>query len=206
MGHTFPLLRAPARAAASCGRGSAHPRARFNEPLDWSYSPQVRTPRPGQRRGTVVGEIDCRDGPDTPSLSRLREPEDHVAVKCGDFRSEVSARSLAFRAGPRSPACLPAVRHRPSAAEAVAGAAQIGDLGDKPWLNPMHAREFEGRAETRRARRLGAQGGLRPRQRVKTSAQILEHLLGHTRADPAGIHKFALIRVVAEQERPEVRP
>jgi hypothetical protein len=37
-------------------------------------------------------------------------------------------------------------------------------------------------------------------------AQILKHLLGHSRADPAGVNELALISIIAEQQRHEVRP
>ena len=45
---------------------------------------------------------------------------------------------------PASPACLSGIRRRRCAAEPVGRPGQIGYLGDKLWLNPVHARETSG--------------------------------------------------------------
>jgi hypothetical protein len=90
--------------------------------------------------------------------------------------------------------------------EVVRRPGQIGYLDNKLRLDPMDAREHEGRAETGFARRqdvqrrgfcgLAGPGGAADRQAPYR----------HPRADAAGVNELAGVVIVSRQERPEMRP
>ena len=90
--------------------------------------------------------------------------------------------------------------------EVVGRPSQIGDLRDKLRLDPVHAGKNERRSEARLARRQDAQRRLLAGERLKAAAQIGENLVGHSCAHAAGIDELAVVGVVAEQQRAEIRP
>jgi hypothetical protein len=90
--------------------------------------------------------------------------------------------------------------------EVVRRPGQIGDLRDKLWLDPMHARQDERRSEPGCARRSDTQGRCRAGKRIEAAPEIGKDLDGHPRAHAAGVDELPVIRVVAQQERPEMRP
>lgn len=74
----------------------------------------------------------------------------------------------------------------------VGGPRQIGYLDDQFWLNPMNSEHLERRAKTGLARRRRAERRSLPRQGLKAPLQVGEHLVRHSRADPAGIDRPAV--------------
>jgi hypothetical protein len=82
----------------------------------------------------------------------------------------------------------------------------------KPLISGRHpdmtmpSREDERRSEARAAGRRNAQRRGLTVERAEAAPQIGQNPNGHSRAHAAGIDEFALIRVVAEQQRPEMRP
>ena len=70
----------------------------------------------------------------------------------------------------------------------------------------MHARNRERQPEAGGARRWRTERHHRPQQGLQPAAQIGEHLIRHAGAGPASIKELAVIGVIAEQERAEVRP
>jgi hypothetical protein len=90
--------------------------------------------------------------------------------------------------------------------EVVGRPRQIGDLGDKFRLDPMHARQDKRRSEARCTRRRDAQRGGFAGERVQAAPQIGEHLNGHARAHAAGVDELSIVGVVAEEQRPKIRP
>jgi hypothetical protein len=70
----------------------------------------------------------------------------------------------------------------------------------------MHARQNKRRAEARATGWRDAQRRCFARQRVQASSKIGEHLYRHSSAHTTGVSKLAVIGIVAEQQRPEVRP
>jgi hypothetical protein len=69
----------------------------------------------------------------------------------------------------------------------------------------MDPRQDEQRAEARFPRRQHIKGRRLAGEGVETTPQIREHLDGHSGADAAGVDELAVIRVVAQQQRAEMR-
>jgi hypothetical protein len=86
------------------------------------------------------------------------------------------------------------------------GPGQIGDLGNQLGLDPMNARQNERGAKARAAGRRDAKRRCLARERIQAAPQTGEHLDWHSRAYAAGINELTVAGVVAEQERPEIRP
>src|ERR1700735_53572 len=70
----------------------------------------------------------------------------------------------------------------------------------------MNSGENERRPEARLARGRRAERRRLPRQRLKPPSQVRKHLVWHSRTHAAGIDEPAVLSVVAEQERAEMRP
>jgi hypothetical protein len=92
------------------------------------------------------------------------------------------------------------------AQEVVGRPCQKGDLGDKFRLDPMNARQHKRRAETSPAWRQHVKGRRLAGERVETAPQIGEDFVRHPRAHAAGVNELAVVGIVAQQERPEMRP
>jgi len=90
--------------------------------------------------------------------------------------------------------------------EVVGRPGQIGDLGDELRLDPMNAGRTSG--EPKRVLRGGGRlrGDVLRAKGSQATPQIGEHLHGHPSADAAGIDELAVVSVVAQQQRAEVRP
>jgi hypothetical protein len=92
------------------------------------------------------------------------------------------------------------------AQEAVGRPGQKSDLGNKVRLDPMYSRKNKRRSEARRAWRWDVQRRCLAGERIQAAPQVGENLDGHSRADTAGVDELAVVRIVAEQQRAEVRP
>jgi hypothetical protein len=70
----------------------------------------------------------------------------------------------------------------------------------------MNAGKDQRRAEPGLARRQYVKGRCLAGERLKTPPQIGKHLVGHPCAHPAGVGELAVVRIVAKQQRPKMRP
>jgi Ethanolamine ammonia-lyase light chain (EutC) len=90
--------------------------------------------------------------------------------------------------------------------EPVGHPCQIGDFDYKLRLNPMNAGENEGRAEARAVWWRDNEWRCFAAEQLQLTPQIGKHLDRYPCAHSTGVGELAVVCVVPEQQRPEMRP